>query len=310
MSSRRFGMVKPETLWKGTLAKELRKHAAEVRELVAYLLTGPTSDTWGIWHLEMDTMVLQTGRKEANIAKALALLEELRFCFYDLDTQFVFVPDMPASQFVRWPLLPNDNNVRHAKRWYASLPTNPFLERWYDHHLADLHLDGEPEPVERRAFGGASKGLSVGSKEIAMDLLGEKEIQPAHARVKATGMSAKELDEFFEQVCAIYPKQAKLSKARTALTRIRPTHELLEQIWAALQWQVKQRDWLKEGGHFAPSLYNYFQDKRWLDRKPTVQHMNQGTAAVVSGMADFVNDRDICETPRRNVPALPPRSAK
>lgn len=308
--SRRFGMIKPEVLWTGPLARQFRNHPAEIRELATYLLAGPPSDTWGIWHLELDTIVLQTGRKEANITRAFAVLEELKFAFYDVMSQFVWVPDMPASQFVRWPLSPHDNNVRHAKRWYAALPPNPFLGDWYDHHLSDLHLDAEPEAVERRALEAPPKGPSPSqSKEITSDLLGEKEILPAHTR--ARGMSASELDKWFESVCAIYPKQAKLSRARTVLAKLKPTPELLATIMEALSWQVKQHDWLKEGGHYAPSLFNYFNDKRWLDRKPaTVAHVNKGTHAVVTGMADFISDRDECRTPPRNVRALPQRSGK
>ncbi len=313
--SRRFALVKPEVLWTGTVAREMRKHPADVRELAAYLLTGPTSETWGIWHMELDTMVLQTGRKEPNVLKALAALQELRFAFYDIGTQFVWVPDMPSSQFSRWPLMPNDNNVRHAKRWYAALPVNPFLGDWFDHHLIDLHLDSEPEPVERRALQGAPPAPSEGpspSPSPGFDLLGEKKDLPARTRPQA--MTAGDLDTWFERIAAVYPKQVKLAKARAAMAKLKPTAELMVQIWSALEWQCQQRDWLKEGGHYAPSLYNYFTDRRWLDRRPNVQHFNKGTAAIVGGINDFVNDApDLepeCRILPRNVRALPPRSAK
>lgn len=302
MSARRFSIVKPEILWTGEPGRQLRKHPPEVRELAAYLLCGPLSDTWGIWHLELDTIALHTGRKEGPIIKALGTLEELLFARYDLGSQWVFVPEMPAMQFTRWPLLPHDNNLRHAKRWYEQLPRNPFMALWYEKHVADLRLLDEPDPVPLRDYVDRPNGEPTPPPE-GFSLVGNK----PRAIERRKTVPAAELGEWLDRIVAIYPKVEKVEKARAALVKLHPTPDLLVEIWTALQWQVKLRDWLKEGGRFAPSLYNYFVDRRWLDKPAKLGHANASTVDAIAAAADFAEQEsgEQCRKPARNVHALP-----
>jgi hypothetical protein len=307
--SRRFSIVKPEDLWTGPRARELRKKPSDVRELFAYLLTGPSSDRWGIWHLELDTLVLQLGRKDPAILAAFAALSELDLAHYDLGTQFVYVPSMPESQFVRWPLLPKDNNVRHAKRWYAALPRNPFLGRWFDRHCEDMSLDQEPEAVTRRDWtprGEAMPALPTLPTEPlpvapapaeltrAVDLLGEVRTVPMlSSRERRAGvMTASEIDAAFKKIVDIYPKKDALDRSRKALHKLKPTPELMTLIFAALQWQVQQPDWLKEGATYAPRLDRYFVDKRWLDQPRRIPRASKETMDTMAGMVDFAQEME------------------
>lgn len=317
--SRRFCIVKPEDLWTGPTTRELRKHAADVRELLAYLLSGPTSDRWGIWHLELDTVVLHTGRKDAVVLKGFDVLAELGLAHYDLGSQFVYVPHMPESQFAQWPLMPKDNNARHAKRWYKALPRNPFLGSWFDRHVKELFLTEDPEPCERREWipreGEAPlKGPALEPAGLvpATDLLGERNL-PAKRDRRAGAMTSGEIDSAYDKIVSIYPKPDALEKGRKAFHKLKPTPELVGQIFAALQWQVVQPDWLKEGAQFAPSLYRYFEGKRWLDRPRRVPHVSESTMSLASSGQGFVNqfpEDERCERPAPRPPVSGTPSSK
>lgn len=291
--SRRFSIVKPEDLWTGDCARELRRHGPDVRELWAYLLTGPTSDMWGLWHLELDTLVLHTGRKDAAVIKAFGTLTDLELAFYDMPSQFVYVPSMPETQFARWPLLPNDNNVRYAKRWYRSLTRNPFLGDWFDHHVEDLFLLKDPEACERREWAVRGRETMPGEVPAAAapapteDLLG---MVPAPAQKKKAAMTAGEMDAAFQKIADMYPKGDAIDRARKVFHKMKPTPELLQQIFSALQWQCRQPDWLKEAGAYAPRLDRYFEGKRWLDRPRRIPNVSSETVQAMGAVNDFVND--------------------
>lgn len=302
--SRRFAIIKPEDLWTGPLARQFRQHPATVRELFAYLLTGPTTDHWGIWHLEMDTIVLQTGRKDVEVVKALEVLAAMRLAFFDVRTEFVYLPTLPETQFIRWPLMPGDNNVRHAKRWYAALERNPFLGDWFDRHLEDLFLLRDPDACTRREW------TPEDAPPPAEDLLGPvPETLPVRSS-RRVGMPEAELEAAYQRIEAMYPKKAALHLAKRALKKLNPTTELLGLIFQALEWQVRQPDWLKENANFCPRLDRYFEQRRWMDKPSRVPNVNTGTAQIMTGMSDFIDygGEPECTTPEKNVRALPKRS--
>jgi hypothetical protein len=104
---------------------------------------------------------------------------------------------------------------------------------------------------------------------------------------------------WLERILMIYPKRILVKRAREALAVLQPTETLMQTIWAALQWQVKQRDWLKEGGSFAPALPFYITGRRWQDRPPRA-FANTSTVSAASAAVDFANGAP-CTTPEKNV---------
>ena len=299
MTMRRFAIVKPEVLWTGYPGRHLRD-SPEAFKLAAYLLTGPESDMWGIWHLEARIVREYLGMTSSKYQKAFDVLTDIKWAY--LNKEWVYIPELPASQFTRWPLLPLDNNTRAAKRWYEELPENPFLGAWFDQHLADLCLRQEPQVTRRGTEGPpAPPAPSVEELEV-FDLLGKKIVEK--------GLSTAELDRWFARMVEIYPKKDKLHRARTMLRQLQPTAILMDEIWAALAWQVRQPDWLKEGGRYAPSLYSYLREKRWLDKPRTLPYLNESTVQAMQTIEDFANEEIPCTEPRTNVRGLPPRSKK
>jgi hypothetical protein len=277
-------------LFQTLFAGEFAQHPSAVRELAFYLVCRQ-AEPWGVWHLTIDTICEQTGRAKDSILKSLVTLEQLFFARYDHGTGYVFVPDLPVLRIEGWPVLPRNTHVRLAKRWYAEMPDNPFVGLWYDRHAASLYL-ARPPAVRRREYSATQSAL--------FDLTSPVVVDPR--------LSVTEQDAWIDRILKIYPRRDKLDKAHVSLAKLRPTAELMTQIWTALQWQVRTRDWLKEGGRFAPSLYSYFADRRWLDQ-PGVAFANESTINALSAAVEFINDapeeEDPCVTPVRNAHALP-----
>lgn len=303
-------------LWTGEPGSRFRKYPAGVRELALFFLVGPRTDIWGLFQVSLDDILGHTGRTEADTLKALIILEQVALVYYDIPSRWAFVPRLPETRFLAWPLLPTDKRVMGAKRWYCQVGENPFLSRWYDHHATDLFLT-EPPAVRRREphVDGTPVVLPEPPSDTEVDLFGERvKLMPERAVPTRHGLSPSELKIWFDRIVAIYPKKTELHRGRAALMELRPSPELMAEIWQALQWQVRQPDWLKENGHFAPNLRNYFKHERWRDKPALGPVIGESTARVMRGMTDFVMDFPLeterCVKPERKLRALPPPSAK
>lgn len=307
-----------DLLWTGEPGSRWRKHPAGIRELALFFLVGPRSDLWGLFRVSLDEVLGYTGRTEADTLKALILLEQFALVYYDLSSQFAFVPRLPETRFASWPLLPHDKKIYGAKRWYEALPENPFLGPWYDHHTTDLYLEDDP-PIQRREMATVATAMTLPepASDTETDLFGERvKLMPERAAPTRHGLPPSELKAWFDRIVAIYPKKTELHRGRAALMELRPTAELLAEIWQALQWQTKQIDWVKSNGHFAPNLRSYFRNERWLDKRPSGPVVSESTARIMHGMTNFVlngpddEEPPRCITAKKIAPALPRLSAK
>lgn len=289
--------VKYEVLWTGLVGQALRKVSAEAFRLATFLLTGPTIEPWGITRIDMKLTGTYLAMREPKVEALFGTLREIEFASFD--SGWVYMPDLPAWCSQRWPLLPGDNRVTSAHEWYRALEENPFLGVWWDRHLVDLHLGRH---VERRAGSATNVTRALAPAPVEFDLLGEKIVDRA--------LPKSELDVWFERIAAVYPKREKLHRGRLALYAAKPTKLEMDQIWAALQWQVRQPDWVKHGGRYCPSLFAYFKDRRWLDQDRRGPRINESTADAIASAYDFINEEPPCTEPRTSARALPPPSRK
>lgn len=77
--------------------------------------------------------------------------------------------------------------------------------------------------------------------------------------------------EQFDKFWAAYPRKCGKGRARRAfLGAIKKT--TLEAMLAALEWQSKQSDWIKEGGKWCPHPQTWLNGERWEDEKPQSAH--------------------------------------
>ena len=74
--------------------------------------------------------------------------------------------------------------------------------------------------------------------------------------------------DLFAQFWAAYPKRKDRAKAQKAFAKLHPDEQLLAEILAALDWQKKTPDWLKDGGQFVPYAATYLNGRRWEDEPP------------------------------------------
>ena len=72
----------------------------------------------------------------------------------------------------------------------------------------------------------------------------------------------------FDQFWSRYPRRVGKAAARTAFERAcRKT--TLDVMLTALDWQVKQSQWLEQGGRFVPYPKTWLNQERWEDQPMT-----------------------------------------
>lgn len=79
------------------------------------------------------------------------------------------------------------------------------------------------------------------------------------------GKAEKPEDDDFEQFWTTYPRKEAKAKALEAWNKNTPP---IEEVLAALKWQTKKDDWIKEGGKYIPMPATYLNARRWTDERP------------------------------------------
>jgi len=140
--------------WTGSTGKALRDAGGAVQRMAMYLITGPSRNMIGLYHLPI---VVATSDLALQPGQALALLrqcQELGFCLYDTAWEHVFVIEMAKWQLGP-ALKPRDNRVKAVLRILESMQASPFypafLEKYSDaYHLHDLAKDRKSRPASRQ----------------------------------------------------------------------------------------------------------------------------------------------------------------
>lgn len=126
------------TFWTGETGKRLRGYP-EAQVLAHYLFTCPHRHPMGLYYIAMPTICHETGLSHEGAMKALQRLSEEGFATYDPLSEVVWVPEMAVHQ-IGDSLKPNDNMVAWVNREYESLPSNRFLEAFYEKYAGSYHL--------------------------------------------------------------------------------------------------------------------------------------------------------------------------
>lgn len=89
---------------------------------------------------------------------------------------------------------------------------------------------------------------------------------PAIALVKPPKPKGVEVvPEAFLAFWARYPNRKGKQDAIRSWTKLAPDETLVAAIHAALDWQIKQPQWLKDGGAYAPHPSTWLNNRRWED---------------------------------------------
>ena len=81
----------------------------------------------------------------------------------------------------------------------------------------------------------------------------------------------KDIPSNFSAFYSVYPKKKNRADAERAFAKLNPSAELFSKMMAALAWQTKQPDWVKDGGQYVPLPASWLNKRRWEDEKPLAQ---------------------------------------
>ena len=105
---------------------------------------------------------------------------------------------------------------------------------------------------------------------------------------RARAELVSEQDESFQRFWNSYPRRVAKKEARKAWAQINPSAVMVEKILAALEWQVMQPTWLKDGGQYIPHPATWLRAERWDDEPVNIPMMSEATVITMIGAAEFI----------------------
>lgn len=167
---RDYGMVSPR-FWIGETGRKLRK-SPDAQRIAMYLLTAPMADMTGVFYCPVATILNDVGapcepllnsskglsspsegastpldRGFEGVKKALLTLQELGFCVYDFESEFVFVKEMARWQIAP-KLKPSDNRSKGLRKTVENMP-NPMRALFIARYNEDFALGFEEPELEK-----------------------------------------------------------------------------------------------------------------------------------------------------------------
>ena len=173
---RDYGKVSPR-FWIGETGRQLRK-MPDAQRIAMYLMTAPMAEMTGVFYCPIATILNDVGapceglkrgsegtseglarvcedsykdhqRGIEGVKTALKALQKLDFCFYDFESEFVFVKEMARCQIAE-KLKPSDNQVKGIRRMVELMPKPMqarFIARYNEDFSLGFDLKNEAEKV-------------------------------------------------------------------------------------------------------------------------------------------------------------------
>ena len=124
----------------------------------------------------------------------------------------------------------------------------------------------------------------TGRATRARDLL-RSELVPSNRNAAGNGTELRiGFDAFWES----YPRKAGKAAAWKWWQKRKPDAGLLATMIAALEWQRRQDNWLRDGGRFVPHPATWLNAERWLDEPSRIPHLNDRTIALMQAGEEFL----------------------
>lgn len=106
-------------------------------------------------------------------------------------------------------------------------------------------------------------------------------IRPPISPKRGTRVEAE--DFVFNRFWNTYPRKVKKAEAYRAWCKeAKLCTDVQTAIFAALEWQVRQEDWLKDDGRFVPYPASYLNGRRWEDEPPKLNGVSARTQAILT----------------------------
>lgn len=126
---RDYAKVSPH-FWTGSTGKQLRQCPESV-VVSMYLMTCPHANMLGLYYMPLLYVAHETGLGMDGASKGLQWACDAGFCSYDESTEMVWVHEMARFQIAE-KLKDTDKRSIGVQNEYNSLPSNPYLEGFYD----------------------------------------------------------------------------------------------------------------------------------------------------------------------------------
>lgn len=117
--------------WVEVVNPDMKRLGADPILISFYLCTCPHANRIGIYPLPHAYMAYDTGLSEERVKKALEDLQQLNYCSYDQEREYVWVHDMATHQIAA-QLSRNDERARLMNVLYHALPELSFLDDFFE----------------------------------------------------------------------------------------------------------------------------------------------------------------------------------
>ncbi len=163
---REYGIISPK-FWIGKTGRKLRAHPYAQR-VALYLMTAPNADMTGVYYCPLSSILNDVGSPSnaplapsvspfeapcegyktpfEGVKDAVSVLEDLGFCVYDAETEYVFVVEMARWQIAE-NLKANDNRVKGIKKYVESMPDG-LKQRFINRYNDAFSLGMQVGPIE------------------------------------------------------------------------------------------------------------------------------------------------------------------
>jgi hypothetical protein len=131
--------IMTQGFWTGETGRALRGDPA-AQVVAMYLVTCPSSNMIGLYHLEIPVMACETGLDLATTTKALRRVCETGFSSYDSDSETVFVPEMAKFQ-ISDELTPRDKRVKGVEKTLLQMRKSRFCRDFLEKYGRRFSLD-------------------------------------------------------------------------------------------------------------------------------------------------------------------------
>lgn len=269
------------TIWTEETGREWNRLGHQYHKVAFYLLTGPLSNSYGLYYLPLIVAAEHTGLTAKNLQAIIDTFDKQEFAHYDPATEWVWVRNMIRYQFFPQGQLvhTSDNRVRAICKFYASCPSSSHLGPFFDLYGEALGLTAKRE----------GKYRIPPAQPVGLPL---EEGSPSAVTSLAPRRASK--PELFDRWYAHYPKKVGKKTALVEWMRI----PQVDEVWTAkaiatLEWQCRQPEWVKENGQYIPDPERYLKRGRWQDEPRDQVGLTDRDARTANVLAEWAAAGDV-----------------
>lgn len=191
---RDYAKVSPH-FWTGSTGKQLRQ-CPEAVVVSMYLMTCPHANMLGLYYMPLLYVAHETGLGMEGASKGLQWACNAGFCSYDESTEMVWVHEMARFQIAD-KLKDTDKRSIGVQNEYNSLPSNPYLVRFYDKYSLAFCMTVKRENTAKNSIPKEAPSKPLASQEQEQ----EQEQENTHTNTGAENSNSWNPD--LEQLDAI-----------------------------------------------------------------------------------------------------------